>query len=112
MSEPSEAVGPDGASPGGPCVDRSMVDGMREALQDDSLVVELAGSFLRDTPQRLQALAAALLDDRGVRPGSRRAARRSVVPETRSQTGPTSTTSAAWDRSRLARRCARATRAS
>jgi len=40
-----------------------MVDGMREALQDDSLVVELAGSFLRDTPQRLQALAAALLDD-------------------------------------------------
>ena len=36
---------------------------MREALQDDSLVVELAGSFLRDTPQRLQALAAGLLDD-------------------------------------------------
>jgi len=36
---------------------------MREALQDDSLVVELASSFLRDTPQRLQALAAALLDD-------------------------------------------------
>ncbi len=68
MSEPSEAVGPDGLSPGGPCLDRSMVDGMREALQDDSLVVELAGSFLRDTPQRLQALAAALLD----RPGPRR----------------------------------------
>ncbi len=63
MSEPSEAVGPDGPSPCGPCLDRSMVDGMREALQDDSLVVELAGSFLRDTPQRLQALAAALLDD-------------------------------------------------
>lgn len=40
-----------------------MVDGMREALQDDSLGVELAGSFLRDTPQRLQALAAGLLDD-------------------------------------------------
>jgi hypothetical protein len=40
-----------------------MVDAMREALQDDSLVVELAGSFLRDTRQRLQALAAALLDD-------------------------------------------------
>jgi hypothetical protein len=36
---------------------------MREALRDDSHVVELAGSFLRDTPQRLQALAAALLDD-------------------------------------------------
>ena len=53
----------DGQGPGGPCLDRSVVDGMREALQDDSLVVELAGSFLRDTPQRLQALAAALLDD-------------------------------------------------
>lgn len=36
---------------------------MREALRDDSHVVELAGSFLLDTPQRLQALAAALLDD-------------------------------------------------
>jgi hypothetical protein len=63
MSEPSEALGPDGPSPGGSCLDRSMVDAMREALQDDSLVVELAGSFLRDTRQRLQALAAALLDD-------------------------------------------------
>jgi hypothetical protein len=40
-----------------------MVDGMREALQDDSLIVELAGSFLRDTPQRLRALAAALIED-------------------------------------------------
>lgn len=40
-----------------------MVDGMREALQDVSLVVELAGSFLRDTHQRLQALAAGLLGD-------------------------------------------------
>src|SRR5215217_6965606 len=48
---------------GGPCLDRSMVDGMREAVQDVSLVVELAGPFLRDTPQPLQALAAGLLDD-------------------------------------------------
>jgi hypothetical protein len=27
-----------------------VVDGMQEALRDDSHVVELAGSFLRDTP--------------------------------------------------------------
>ena len=54
MSEPSEAVSPR-QGPGGPCLDRSVVDGMRGALRDDSHVVELAGSFLRDTPSGCRA---------------------------------------------------------
>lgn len=63
MSEPPDAAGPDDPDPDGPRFDQSLVDGMREALQDDSLVVELADSFARDTPQRLETLAAALLGE-------------------------------------------------
>jgi hypothetical protein len=48
VSHPKRSA--DGQGPGGACLDRSVVDGMQEALRDDSHVVELAGSFLRDTP--------------------------------------------------------------
>ena len=61
--EPSGAVGRDGLNPDRPCLDRSLLDGMREALQDDSLVVELGHSFMHDTPQRLETLTAAIRDD-------------------------------------------------